>query len=51
MVKHADQLHLIYNNNASDYAPKAATAMQHILLEKHLTTVPETATQTELAYA
>ncbi|MDB6112180.1 MAG: hypothetical protein JWR69_3930 [Pedosphaera sp.] len=51
VLKHADQLHLIYNNNASNYAPKAATAMQNILREKHLTTVPEPAAQTELVYA
>ena len=50
VVKQADQVHLIFNNNAANYAPKAATAMQNILLEKHLTTVPEPAAQTELAY-
>jgi uncharacterized protein YecE (DUF72 family) len=51
VAKQADQVHLIFNNNAANYAPKAATAMQNILLEKHLTTVPEPAAQTELAYA
>jgi uncharacterized protein YecE (DUF72 family) len=50
VARHADQLHLIYNNNASNYAPKAAAGMQNILREKHLATVPEPA-QKELVYA
>jgi len=51
VVRHADQMHLIYNNNASNFAPKAASAMQKILEEKHLTTAPEPADQKELQYA
>jgi uncharacterized protein YecE (DUF72 family) len=51
VVRHADQMHLIYNNNASNFAPKAASAMQKILEEKHLTSAPEPAGQKELQYA
>jgi uncharacterized protein YecE (DUF72 family) len=51
VVRHADELHLIYNNNASNYAPKAAEAMQRILRNKYPATVPESAEQKGLAYA
>ena len=35
IVKHADELHMVYNNNASNYAPKAALALQKALAKQH----------------
>ena len=47
----AKQVHVIYNNNASDYAPKAATGFQKILHEHYPQTLPAGVDKKELAYA
>ncbi len=35
VAKHADELHVLYNNNTSNYAPKAAARLRKILTEEY----------------
>jgi uncharacterized protein YecE (DUF72 family) len=47
----ARQVQVIYNNNASDYAPKAATGFQKILHQQYPQTLPAEVDKKEMAYA
>ncbi|MDB6125762.1 MAG: hypothetical protein JWQ71_4755 [Pedosphaera sp.] len=51
IVKHADELHMVYNNNASNYAPKAAIAFQNALVKRHPEVTPNESSQRETVYA
>lgn len=51
VAKHAEHMHVIYNNNTSNYAPKAAIRLQRILTEEYPETLPKTSPQQELTYA
>ena len=45
------EVHVIYNNNKSDFAPRAALNTQKILHEEHSETLQEELEERELAYA
>ncbi|MDB6019035.1 MAG: hypothetical protein JWR19_3524 [Pedosphaera sp.] len=51
IAQHAGEIHLVFNNNASNFAPKAATAIQNILRQEHPEAVPKTEAQEEFSYA
>jgi len=45
------EVHVIYNNNKSDFAPRAALAFQRILHEQNPEALPAELEHKELAYA
>ncbi len=47
----AKEVHVIYNNNKSDFAPRAALNTQEILHEEHPETLPAALEEREMAYA
>jgi uncharacterized protein YecE (DUF72 family) len=47
----AREVHVIYNNNKSDFAPRAATSFQKILHDHYPNTIPAEVEAKELAYA
>ena len=47
----AREVHVIYNNNKSDFAPRAALAFQQILHQEHPDTLPSELEEREMAYA
>jgi uncharacterized protein YecE (DUF72 family) len=49
--KKTEEVHVIYNNNKSDFAPRAALTFQTILHECYPKTVPAQVEEKELAYA
>ncbi len=46
----AEQVHVIYNNNKADYAPRAAAGFQKILQEKYPKTLPPAIKENVAAY-
>src|SRR5439155_25062535 len=50
-AKQTREVHVIYNNNKSDFAPRAAATFQKILHEEYPKTLPSEIDQKELAYA
>lgn len=49
LVRQAGEMHVVYNNNKADYAPRAAATFQQIMHEEHPEALPEEVG--ELAYA
>src|SRR5437879_3627228 len=47
----AREVHVIYNNNKSDFAPRAAAGFQKILHEQHPEALPPEIEHKELAHA
>ena len=50
-AKKSEEVHVVYNNNKADYAPRAAMMFQRILEEEHHIREPFAAKEKELAYA
>jgi uncharacterized protein YecE (DUF72 family) len=50
-AQHAREVHVVYNNNKSDFAPRAAAHFQKILHDSHPKLIPHDVDQKELAYA
>ena len=51
LVRKVSEMHVVYNNNKADYAPRAAKTFQEILTEDYPDVVPETVKERALAYA
>jgi uncharacterized protein YecE (DUF72 family) len=51
LVRKVGEMHVVYNNNKADYAPRAAAVFQQILHEEHPDTLPREIEEKELAYA
>jgi uncharacterized protein YecE (DUF72 family) len=51
LARGVDEMHVVYNNNKADYAPRAAAVFQEILREEYPETLPRELQQEELAHA
>jgi len=51
LVRNVSEMHVVYNNNKADYAPRAAETFQEILIEDYPDTVPTSVKERGLAYA
>jgi uncharacterized protein YecE (DUF72 family) len=51
LVRQVSEMHVVYNNNKADYAPRAAASFQEILHEKHPQTLPGNVQEKTPAYA
>jgi uncharacterized protein YecE (DUF72 family) len=51
LVYDVEEMHVVYNNNKADYAPRAAATFQQILREEYPETRPRDFKEKELAYA
>jgi uncharacterized protein YecE (DUF72 family) len=51
LTRDVSEMHVIYNNNKADYAPRAAATFQEILMEEHTNTLPDVVKEKSLAYA
>jgi uncharacterized protein YecE (DUF72 family) len=50
-VREVEEMHVVYNNNKADYAPRAAATFQQILHEEHAEMLPAELEEREMAYA
>jgi uncharacterized protein YecE (DUF72 family) len=51
LAHHSSEMHVVYNNNKADYAPRAAATFQEILEKDHSETLAQSAREKALAYA
>jgi uncharacterized protein YecE (DUF72 family) len=51
LARKVDEMHVVYNNNKADYAPRAAATFQEILKEEHPDTSSWEPAQKELVHA
>jgi uncharacterized protein YecE (DUF72 family) len=51
LVHDVEEMHVVYNNNKADYAPRAAATFQQILRKEHPETLSRALEEKELAYA
>jgi uncharacterized protein YecE (DUF72 family) len=51
MARDTSEMHVVYNNNKADYAPRAAATFQEILIEKHPALLPGTVKEKVESYA
>jgi uncharacterized protein YecE (DUF72 family) len=51
LVRDVEEMHVVFNNNKADYAPRAAASFQQLLHQTHPEALPAELERKELAYA